>query len=204
MAVDSKSATVAENAITYNGETIPVDAEHADEIQSLLETLEENHKKEKEEADTTIRTKERLLKAKEDTINKMERELKRLERTVPKSELTDEEQDAVNLLMQIQKDFLASFSDIKKKIDPAGAPEVALRQWYYLLLFMQKITMEERISLQQYFDSAEMGPEEITEEELPPADVLVDNLPLTAGKGLGKKVAEKIEERQAKKGKASR
>ena len=79
MAADEKLVNLSENAIVFNGETIPVDAEHADEIQSLLETLEENHKKEKEEAETTIRTKERLLKAKEDTINKMERELKRLE-----------------------------------------------------------------------------------------------------------------------------
>lgn len=134
----SESVTVTENAIIYNGETIPVDAEHADEIQSLLETLEDNHKKEKEEAETTIRTKDRLLKAKEDTINKMERELRRLERIVPKSELTEEEQDAVNLLQQVQKDFLAALADIKKKIEPHKAPEVALRQYYFLLIFLAK------------------------------------------------------------------
>lgn len=196
MAISEKAAEIAENAIIYNGETIPLDAEHKDEIQSLLETLEENHKKEKEETETTIRTKERLLKAKEDTINKMERELKRLERTVDKSELTEEEQDAVNLLMQVQKDFLAALSDIKKKIDPKNAPEIAIRQWYYLIIFMQKITMEERLSLQAHYEPAVMGPDEILEEELPPPDVMIDNTPLTAGKGMGKKVAEKIAERK--------
>lgn len=204
MAVDSKLVTVSENSITFNGETIPVDAEHADEIQSLLETLEENHKKEKEEADTTIRTKERLLKAKEDTINKMERELKRLERTVPKSELTDEEQDAVNLLAQVQADFIAALSDIKKKIEPHKAPEIALRQYYFLLIFLAKVTMEERLILHEAYAGAEECPWEITEMELPPTDVMIDNLPLTAGKGLGKKVVDKIEERQAKKSKTSR
>jgi transcriptional regulator with XRE-family HTH domain len=198
MAVDENLANLAKNAIVYNGETIPVDAEHADEILSLLETLEENHKKEKEETETTIRTKDRLLKAKEDTINKMERELKRLERTVDKSELTEEEQDAVNLLVQVQKDFLAAFSDIKKKIKPHEAPEVALRQYYFLLLFMAKVTMDERLALHTAYEGAEECPWEINEMELPPPELMIDNLPMSAGKGMGKKVAAKMEERKAK------
>jgi hypothetical protein len=37
--------------------------------------------------------------------------------------------------------------------------------------------------------------------ELPPTDVMIDNLPMTAGKGLGKKVVDKLEERAAKKSK---
>ncbi|PKN71224.1 MAG: hypothetical protein CVU54_02040 [Deltaproteobacteria bacterium HGW-Deltaproteobacteria-12] len=199
MAVDEKLVNLSENAITYNGETIPLDVEHKDEIQALLETLEENHKREKEEADTTIRTKDRLLKAKEDTINKMERELKRLEKITPKSELTEEEQDAVNLLLQAQKDFLSTISDIKKKIEPHKAPEIALRQYYYLLIFMQKITSEERLFLQDAYAGAEVVPWEIMEEELPPTDVLIDNLPMTAGKGIGAKVVAKMEERKNKK-----
>jgi|GEM_PF-2812507 hypothetical protein len=187
------------NAITYNGETIPVDQEHAEEIQSLIETLEENHKKEKDEADTTLRTKERLLKSKEDTINKMERELKRLERTVEKSELTEEEQEGVDMLIQMQKDFLTTVSDIKKKIIPHKAPEVVLRQLYYLYIFMSKVTMEERLGLHEEYKNAEEVPWEISEFELPATDVLIDNLPMTAGKGMGKKVAAKMEERKAKK-----
>lgn len=199
MAVTGGSAEITENAITYNGETIPIDAEHKDEIQALLETLEENHKKEKEEAEITIKTKDRLLKAKEDTINRMERELKRLEKTVPKSELTEEEQDAVNLLARVQTDFLAALSDIKKKIKPHESPEIALRQYYYLLIFMSKITMEERLELHEEYANAEEVPWEITEMELPPTDVLIDNLPLTAGRGIGGKVKAKIEERQNRK-----
>jgi len=201
MAIDEKLATVAGNSIVYNGETIPVDAEHADEIKELLETLEENHKKEKDEADTTLRTKERLLKSKEDTINKMERELKRLERTVEKSELTEEEQEGVDMLIQFQKDFLTTVSDIKKKIVPHKAPDVVLRQLYYLYIFMSKVTMEERMALNEEYANAEEVPWEISEMELPPTDVMLDNLPMTAGKGLGKKVVAKMEERKNKKSK---
>lgn len=196
MAVSGHLSEISENAITYNGETIPIDAEHKDEIQALLETLEENHKKEKEEAEITLKTKDRLLKAKEDTINKMERELKRLEKVVPKSELTEEEQDAVNLLAQVQLDFLAAISDVKKKIKPHAAPEVALRQLYYLLIFISKVAMEERMLLHEEYANAEDVPWEITEMEIPPADVLIDNLPMTAGRGIGGKMKAKMEERQ--------
>jgi hypothetical protein len=200
-AILADSAQIVGNAISYNGETIPVDLEHAEEIRALIETLEENHKKEKDEGDTTLRTKERLLKSKEDIINKMERELKRMERTIEKSELTEEEQEGVDMLIQMQKDFLIAISDIKKKIKPHKAPEVVLRQLYYLYIFMSKVTAEERLILHEEYKEAEDVPWEISEMELPPTDVMIDNLPMTAGKGLGKKVVDKLEERAAKKSK---
>lgn len=199
MAVDEKLVNLSKNAITYNGETIPVDQEHADEIQALIETLEENHKKEKEETEATLRTKTRLLTDKEKTINKMEKEIMRLERTVPKAELTEEEQEGVDMLIQMQKDFLTTVADIKKKIQPHKAPEIVLRQLYYLYIFIAKVVMEERLALSEAYKEAEEVPWEISEMELPPTDVMIDNLPMTAGKGMGKKVVAKMEERKAKK-----
>jgi hypothetical protein len=55
--------------------------------------------------------------------------------------------------------------------------------------------------LHEAYANADECPWEINEMELPPTDVLIDNLPLAEGKGLGKKVAARIEERAAKKGK---
>lgn len=199
MAVDQKLAMISGNAITYNGETIPVDQEHAEEIQALIETLEETHKQEKDETQATLRTKERLLKDKENTINKMEKEIMRLERTTPKAELTEEEQEGVDMLIQMQKDFLTTISDIKKKIEPHKAPVIVLRQLYMLYIFMSKVTAEERLALSEAYAEAEEVPWEISEMELPPTDVMIDNLPMTAGKGMGKKVVAKMEERKAKK-----
>ncbi|OPY15637.1 MAG: hypothetical protein A4E66_00041 [Syntrophus sp. PtaB.Bin001] len=197
MAVSEKSAEIAENAITYNGETVPLDAEHKDEIQALLETLEESHKQQVEEKDATIRTKDRLIKAKEDVIKKMERELSRLEKTVKKTDLTEEEQDAINLLAEVQTNFIQGIADIKKQIKPGEAPEIALRQLYFLYIFISKVCMEERLDLHEFYRNAEDVPWEITEMELPPTEVLVDNLPLT--RGMGKAYKEKINQRQAAK-----
>ena len=197
MAVNGNLATVAENSITYNGETIPLDAEHKDEIQSLLETLEESHKKQVEENAATIRTKDRLIKAKEDVISKMERELSRLVKTVEKSDLTEEEQDACNLLSQVQHDFIGWISDIGKKIKPHEAPEIALRQLYFLYIFISKVCMEKRLELHESYQNADEVPWEITEFEIPPSEILVDNLPTFYGRNTGARYRQKIEERQA-------
>jgi len=178
-------------------EQIPATPE---DITAYIKQEKESHKKQIEEKDATLAAKDRLLKAKEELVNKMERELKRLEKSVPKSELTEEEQDAVNLLAQVQSDFIVGLSDIKKKIDPKTAPKIALRQFYYLLIFFAKIAMEERLELQTYYEGAEEVPWEIADFELPPTDVLIDNMPMTAGRGMGAKVKAKLEERQARKG----
>jgi hypothetical protein len=204
MAVDQKMVTVSENAITYAGETIPLDAEHKDDIQALLENLETASKQEKEELDAALSAQKKIAAAKEKVINKMERDLKRLERTVEKTDLTDEEQDALNLLVQVQTDFMIRISDIKKKIEPGKAPQIALRQLYYLYILVSKMAMEERLALQEFYQNAEEVPWEITEMELPPAEILIDNLPRTAGRGMGAKVKAKIEERKAKSEKAKK
>lgn len=188
---------IEDGAITYNGETIPLDAEHKDDIQALLETLEQSHKQQTEEKDATIRTKDRLIKAKEAVITKMERELARLEKTVQKTDLTDEEQDAVNLLQEVQRDFIQWIADIKRKIKPGQAPEIALRQLYFLYIFMSKVCMEERLDLHEFYQHAEDVPWEITEMEIPSAEILIDNTPLTAG--MGRAYKEKIEQRKAAK-----
>jgi hypothetical protein len=179
-------------------EQIPATPE---DITSFINHLQETHKKEKDEATASIRQKDKLLKDKEALLNKQEKEIMRLERTVEKSELTEEEQEGVDMLIQMQKDFLTTISDIKKKIIPHKAPEVVLRQLYYLYIFMSKVTMEERLGLHEEYKNAEEVPWEITEFELPATDVMIDNLPMTAGKGMGKKVVEKMEERKNKKSK---
>lgn len=192
-AVAEGTSGISENAITYNGETIPLDAEHKDEIQALLETLEEEHKKQIEEKDATLSATKRVMKSKEALINKMEHEIKRLEKRADLNELTEEEQDAVNLLYEVQKQVMEGFSTIKKKIPYDTAPTIALRQLYFLLIFISKLCMDERLALNAIYQDAAEVPWEIMEEELPPADVLVDNLPMT--RGMGKAMKEKLDSR---------
>jgi uncharacterized membrane protein len=190
-------AEITDKGITIAGQTIPFKEENLDEIQTILKTREEEQQKKIEDLEAANRAEKKVAAAKEKVINTLERDLKRLEKTVEKTDLTEEEQDAINLLAQVQKDFLQGLSDIKKKIKPHDAPVIALRQLYFLWIFIAKVAMEERLALNQTYRDAEEVPWEIMEQEIPDADVLIDNLPLSAGKGMGKKVKAKIAERTA-------
>lgn len=196
MAVNEKVAAVAENAIVYNGETIPLDAEHKDDIQAILETLEENHKTKTEELEATLSATKKVMADKEKLINKQELALKRLEKKVDLSDLTEEEQDAINLLAQVQMDFLKGLSDIKKKIKPHEAPEIALRQLYFFWIFIAKVAMEERMALHESYRDAEEVPWELMENEIPEQDVLAENSPIFAGRKIGEKIRSAKSKRQ--------
>jgi len=191
---------IQDNAIIYNGETIPLDPEHKDEIQALLEKLEESSKQQLEEKDAAIRAKNRLLKSKEDLVNKMEREIKRLEKTVDLEPLSEEEQEAVEIRRKIQTDFTEGIFTIKKKIPYDKAPTVALRQLYFLYIYISKVCMDERLALFDVWKDAEEVPWEITEEELPSPDVLIENMPL-GGKKIADSYRKKMNERKGGKGK---
>lgn len=194
-------AILANNAITYNGETIPVDAEHKEDILALLETIEENHKKKLEEKEAAIRTKDRLIKAKDDVVNRMEKELMRLEKSVAKSDLTEKEQDGINRLSAVQNDFMGWMSDIEKSIDFHESPKIVLRSLYYLYTFIALVVHQKRMDLNEAYRDAEEVPWEIREEELSlfPDGVIEDNLPTFVGLGIGKKIRAKKAEREARK-----
>lgn len=192
------TSKISDDAIVYNGETIPLDAEHKDDIQAILETLKEDHKKKTEELEATLSATKKVNAAKEKVINTLERDLKRLEKKVDLSDLTDEEQDAINLLNRVQMDFMMGMSDIKKAIKPHEAPAIALRSYYFLLLFINKYCTDEREALNETYREAEECPWEIMDQEIPDSAVVVDNLPCFAGQGIGVLYQAKIDARKAK------
>jgi hypothetical protein len=179
-------------------ERIPATPE---DITAYIKSIKEAYEKEKKDHKDDLDAKDRDLGDKQKMINSYSKEIAQLKRTMPKSELTEEEQEGVDMLIQLQKGFLTAISDIKKKIQPNKAPNVVLRQLYFLYIFISKVAMEERMDLNEAYKDADEVPWEISEMELPPTDVMIDNLPMTAGKGMGKKVVAKLEERKAKKSK---
>lgn len=197
-AVDQKTVMMSENAIVYNGETIPLDAEHRDDIQVLLENLETAHKAKTEELEATLSATKKVAAAKEKVINTLERDLKRLEKKVDLSELTEEEQDAINLLTEVQFGFERGISDIKKKIEPHKAPELALRCYYFLLLFIGKRCTDECERLNDTYEGADVCPWEVLDQEIPDPAAMIDNLPCFAGQGIGVLYQAKIDARKAK------
>ncbi|MHB8772991.1 MAG: hypothetical protein ACYC7J_18505 [Syntrophales bacterium] len=203
------NSAFSEKGITYNGEVIPIDADHGDEIRAYIETLEEDHRKKTEELEATLSAAKKVSASKEKVINTLERDLKRLAKRVDLSDLTDEEQDAINLLSQVQMNFMMGISDVKKQIEPHKAPAIALRSYYFLLLYIQKFCTDEREALNETYRDAGDCPWDIMDQEVPDWTKVADNLPSMAGRGIGKKLNAKLDQRKAqaearKKGKAGK
>jgi len=194
------SAKTAENSngdIIYKGERFSFTSEGRDDFQALLDRIEEDAKREAENHTAAIKAKERLLASKEDVITKQEREITRLSQTVDFGDMTPEEIDAIQMLQKFQTEFQLMVSAVKKKIHYKTAPVSALRHLYFLYLFIGKIACDERLDMNEHWSDAAEVPWEIMEDELPPPDVMVDNLPLTRGMG---KAYRQVAARRANKG----
>ncbi|TAN40769.1 MAG: hypothetical protein EPN22_16860 [Nitrospirae bacterium] len=180
-AVSAESAKIEDNAILYNGETIPVTPEHADEIQALIEKLEDDYKAKISDKESELKAQKRIASSKEDVIKKMEKEIKRLERTATIDDLSPEERESFDLMARVQGDIVSLFSALKQQIDYHKAPASVLRSLYFLYIFGSKIFSDERMALNEVYKDAEMVPWEIDECELPPSAVLAKEMPLTKG-----------------------
>jgi microcompartment protein CcmL/EutN len=187
-AEDGKSMTIGEDQIPATHEDIAAYINHQREV----------HKTEKEELEAKLSATKKVMADKERLINKQELALKRMEKKVDLSELTEAEQDAINLLTEVQYAFQQGILDIKKMIQPHEAPEIALRSYYFLLLFVQKLCTDEREKLNLAYADAGDCPWDILEQEIPDPAAMVDNLPCFAGQGVGEIFQAKIAARKAK------
>lgn len=119
-AISANSAEIRDNAIVYDGETIPLTPEHRDDIQALLERLEESYKAQLEDKTTTIKTKDKLIKAKEELLNKQEKEISKYERAAKKKGLSPEE----DAFLQDMDNLRTTFDGYLLQIDPERMAEL--------------------------------------------------------------------------------
>ncbi|WP_316347654.1 hypothetical protein [Desulfuromonas acetoxidans] len=69
------SVQIEAQTVTIGNESIPLDDDHAEDLQTAIESVLEAKTQEAEEAKATVRAKDRIIKGKEDVINKQEKEL---------------------------------------------------------------------------------------------------------------------------------
>jgi len=124
----SGQLSVFENgAITYDGETIPITPENADEIQALIERIDEDARKAKDDAEADIKAKDRVLKAKEDVIKKQEKELAKLDKSARKHGLTAEEDAFCQRMLNartIIDGFLMDFDPDRSPLPESATPRM--------------------------------------------------------------------------------
>ncbi len=111
-----------------------------------------------------------------DKIKDLERQI--LEIQKPKL-YSSEEEKYLDIISELGMQFEQILMLIQARIgyDKNKVPQEALKKLFYLLLFMQRETMDERVRLCQFYEGANDVPWEPMPMELPPDDVVNKNVP---------------------------
>lgn len=109
------------------------------------------------------------LREAEDKIKDLEGKIKDLQN--PKL-FDSKEDELISVINDLGMRFEVMLVDIKSRIpyEKTELPQSALRKLYYLLLYIQKETLDERLRLADYYDAAEEIPWEPTSDDLPSDD----------------------------------
>lgn len=176
------------NNVIIGDDVIPFAPENIDDINAAIETLKDRLDKQEKDHAATIKASERVQKDLHDNLVKLQKAVDAAEEQLAGqiaavTPLTPEEQHLIDFLGEVQKDFLLMIARIRKEMEYATAPASAVRSLYFLLIFMSTVTLDERLALQQFYPDAVGSEYEINEDEVPPAEMMIANLPLTRDLG---------------------
>jgi hypothetical protein len=111
---------------------------------------------------------------------------------------TSEEEKYIDVIKDLGNSFEVMLLNIKAKIgyDRVEVPQNVLKKLFYLLLYIQKETLDERLRLQPFYEGADDIPWEPVEMELPDPMELRQELPHM--EPILKKMKEKAEQSKKK------
>jgi len=103
-------------AVEIDGERIPLNAEHRDDLQAALERVIEAKEQLVEEKDATIRAKDKVIQAKEQVINRQEKDLAKHEGRAREKGYTEGEE----AFLAMVEDHRTIIDRLFLKVDPEG------------------------------------------------------------------------------------
>lgn len=151
--------------VTIGEERIPLDNEHAEDLQAAIEALLEEKNKRIEEDQATLRAKDKVLKDKEKLLNRQAKDLARYEGRAEKAGLTAEEEAVLQDLdnsRTIIDGFLMKYDPEKNPLPEGATVRMRAKMMHTLDYF-------KRIILATYDTAADLyGEPEIDDDWLPP------------------------------------
>ena len=96
---------ITDNCIEIDGEKIPLDADHKDDLQAAIERVLDDKAAELEDAQATVKAKDRGLGSKDEVIKKQEKELRRLAKDAAGRDLLPEEDAFIQRMENIRTGF---------------------------------------------------------------------------------------------------
>lgn len=105
---------IEEGCLVFDGERIPVTPEHTDEIEAVIDKLREIHRRDKEEAESVIKAKERVITSHIKTIGEQEKLIAKHERKLKERGLLPGEEEFYRQLADVK----GLFDLWEGKLDP--------------------------------------------------------------------------------------
>ncbi|MEW6670195.1 MAG: hypothetical protein AB1427_00745 [Thermodesulfobacteriota bacterium] len=156
---------VEDKCVRIGDEAVPLDPDHAEDLQAAIESLLEAKNQQIEEQTATLRAKDKVLKDKEKVINKQARELARAEGRAEKAGYTPGEEALIQELdnsRTIIDGFLMRFDPEKNPLPEDATPRMKAKLMHTLDYF-------KRVILAAYDTAADLyGVPEIDDDWVPP------------------------------------
>lgn len=134
---------IADGTLIIEGEKIPLDPEHKDEIEAAIDKLQEDLKKQKEEMSAQKKAHERVQADIHKTVSKLEKELARQKGFFDDKDLSDDEAafvKKVSLLKTAFDGYLITLDpDNIEELQPEKEPSVRMRAEYLSALSYMKM-----------------------------------------------------------------
>lgn len=104
-AIAADSAGFKDGCLVYDDQLIPLDPDHKDEIEAVIEQIKDESEKIKTEKALEVKAKDRVLKDKEKTIQKLHRTLEKLEGQAKEKGLTPAEEGFIKKVEALRLGF---------------------------------------------------------------------------------------------------
>lgn len=134
---------ISDGSLIIEGEKIPLTPEHKDEIEAAIDKLQEDLKKQKEDAAAQKKAHERVQADIHKTVTKLEKELARHKGFFDDKDLNDEEGAFVKKVGLLKKAFdgylLTLDPDNVEELQPGREPSVRMRAEYLTALSYMKM-----------------------------------------------------------------
>ncbi len=163
-AVTGGTAGIKGNSIIFDGETIPVTPEHAEEIQAVLERIEEALGKEQEEHQAEKKTLERRMADEKKHIQQLEKEIAKFEKSAKAKGLSPEEdaflQQMDNLKTGFDGFYMLNVDPARIQIDAKTASKRIRAAYISTLQYMKMQILSAYDTAVDNFADPSMMPEE--------------------------------------------
>jgi len=117
--IQEKFSGFEDDCLVFDGEKIPLDPEHKEDIEAVIDKMKEVHRKEREEIEAALKARDRILEEKERVIVNQEKELAKLNRTLEERGFKPGEEEFLGEIENLR----TAFGLIAGKLDPESVAD---------------------------------------------------------------------------------